>query len=76
MQDEPETGIGFSHKMSLKGKTGCWGLIISMDDSEATSLEQIRAFLAGSGECDLPASGARRCTLGRSGHWCGISMRA
>jgi hypothetical protein len=24
-------------------------LIISMDDSEATSLEQIRAFLAGSG---------------------------
>jgi hypothetical protein len=30
--------------------TGCWGLIISMDDSEATSLEQIRAFLAGSGE--------------------------
>jgi hypothetical protein len=29
---------------------GCWGLIISMDDSEASSLEQIRAFLAGSGE--------------------------
>jgi hypothetical protein len=25
-------------------------LIISMDDSEATSLEQVRAFLAGSGE--------------------------
>ena len=25
-------------------------MIISMDDSEATSLEQIRAFLAGSGE--------------------------
>ena len=36
-QDEPE------------GQTGCWGLIISMDDSEATSLEQIEAFLAGSG---------------------------
>ncbi|HSU19831.1 MAG TPA: hypothetical protein VLI45_08840, partial [Acidobacteriaceae bacterium] len=36
--------------MSLKGRSGCWGLIISMDDSEATSLEQIRAFLAGSGE--------------------------
>ena len=30
--------------------TGCWGLIISMDDSESTRLEQIRAFLAGSGE--------------------------
>lgn len=29
---------------------GCWGLIILMDDTEATSLEQIRAFLAGSGE--------------------------
>jgi hypothetical protein len=28
----------------------CWRLIISMDDSETTSLEQIRAFLAGSGE--------------------------
>lgn len=30
------------------GRARCWGLIISMDDSEATSLEQIRAFLAGS----------------------------
>ena len=29
--------------------SGCWVLIISMDDTEATSLEQIRAFLAGSG---------------------------
>jgi hypothetical protein len=29
-------------------ESGCWGLIISMDDTEATSLEQIRAFLAGS----------------------------
>jgi len=36
--------------MSLTGGTGMWGLIISMDDSEATSLEQIRAFLAGSGD--------------------------
>jgi hypothetical protein len=31
-------------------QTECWGLIISVDDSKATSLEQIRAFLAGSGE--------------------------
>ena len=30
--------------------SGCWVLIISMDDSETTSLEQIRAFLSGSGE--------------------------
>ena len=37
---------------------GCWGLIISMDDSEATSLEQIRAFLAGSGE--MRFAGQRR----------------
>src|ERR1700730_1680797 len=36
--------------MSLKEESGCWGLIISMDDSEAVSLEQIRAFLTGSGE--------------------------
>ena len=28
----------------------CWGLIISMDDTGANSLEQIRAFLRGSGE--------------------------
>jgi hypothetical protein len=37
---------------------GCWGLIISMDDSETTSLEQIRAFLAGSG--DVRFVGRRR----------------
>jgi len=37
---------------------GCWGLIISMDDSETTSLEQIRAFLAGSG--DVRFFGRRR----------------
>src|SRR5208283_100272 len=30
-------------------RSGCWVLIISMDDSEAMSLEQIQAFLAGSG---------------------------
>ena len=28
--------------MSLKGGSGCWSLIISMDDSEATTLEQVR----------------------------------
>jgi transposase InsO family protein len=32
-------------------------LIISMDDSQATSLEQIRAFLAGSGEVRFAAQG-------------------
>jgi hypothetical protein len=37
--------------MSLKGgRSGCWVLIISVDDSEAGSLEQMRALLAGSGE--------------------------
>lgn len=41
--------------------TGCWGLIISMDDSEATSLEQIRAFLAGSGEVRF--TGQRRAEV-------------
>ena len=36
--------------MSLKGEgSGCWGLIISMDDRDAVSLGQIRAFLAGRG---------------------------
>ena len=50
MQDEPELAVGFSRKMSLKGKDGMLVLIISMDDTEATSLEQIQAFLAGSGE--------------------------
>jgi hypothetical protein len=49
MQDEPERGLEFSREMSLKRRSGCWVLIISMDDSEATSLEQIRAFLDGSG---------------------------
>jgi hypothetical protein len=36
--------------MSLKDGVGMLGMIISMDDSEATSPAQIRAFLAGSGE--------------------------
>jgi len=35
-----------------------------MDDSEATSLEQIRAFLAGSAGCGSPDSAARRYTSG------------
>jgi hypothetical protein len=42
-------GTGFSFKISLK-RAGMQGLIISMDDSEAASLEQMRGFLAGSGE--------------------------
>ena len=25
--------------------TGCWGLVISMDDTDATSLEQIRELV-------------------------------
>ena len=36
-----------SRKMSLKRGTGCWGLVIRMDDSDVTSLEQFRAWLAG-----------------------------
>lgn len=36
----------------------CWRLIISMDDTDATSLEQIRAFLAGS--VPVQFSGQRR----------------
>ena len=39
-------------------ETGCWGLIISMDDTDATSVEQIRAFLAGGGEVHF--TGQRR----------------
>ena len=51
MQDEPERGARILIQDEPEGEeSGCWGLIISMDDSEATSLEQIRAFLAGSGE--------------------------
>ena len=50
MHDEPEIALVFSRKMSLKGKAGCWGSIIGMDDTEASSLEQIRAFLMDSGE--------------------------
>jgi hypothetical protein len=46
-QDEPEGA-----------KVGMLGLIISMDDSEAVSLEQMRAFLAGAG--DLRFAGQRR----------------
>jgi hypothetical protein len=50
IQDEPERGTGFSHKMSLNSGIGILEIDHPMDDSEATSLEQIQAFLAGSGE--------------------------
>jgi len=65
-------GRGGSHgtlascKMSLKARTGCWGLIIRMDDSGAASLEQIRAFLAGSAPLQFPGSGAKKRKLGPS----------
>lgn len=36
--------------MSLKQGSACWGLIISMQDGEKQSLEQIRAFLEASEE--------------------------
>jgi hypothetical protein len=58
MQDEPEAGTGFSYKMSLKASSArCWELIISMDDSEARSLEQIQAFLAGSAPVQFAGQG-------------------
>jgi len=48
--DEPELATGFSRKMSLKGKDGMLGIDHRHGRHEATRLEQIRAFLAGSGE--------------------------
>lgn len=56
--DAPSPGPFFSCKMSLKGRSGFLELIIIMDDSETTSLEQIGAFLAGSGGVE------------QSGTWC------
>lgn len=36
---------------------GCWVLIISMDDTGTTGLDQIRSFLAGSGEVKFAGQG-------------------
>ncbi len=62
--------------MSLKGGNGMLEIVISMDDSEATSLEQIRAFLAGSGEAHFTGQRRDEVMPGPRGRWCGSSMRA
>jgi hypothetical protein len=42
--------------MSLKGKDdGCWGLLISMENGEHLSLEQVQAFLTGNEEIEFKA---------------------
>lgn len=59
MQDEPEAGVGFSDKMSLKEHCACWGLKISVHDGERLSPERIRAFLEGSDELRFEARDRR-----------------
>ena len=39
--------------MSLRSESGCWGLIIRVEQPEKLSLEQIRAFLAGAGPVEF-----------------------
>ncbi len=41
-----------------------------MDDSEGGGLEQIRAFLAGSGEVRFAGQRREEVYVGRSGRWC------
>ena len=50
MQDEPELATGFSYKMSLKGKIGMLRIDHQHGRFRSESLEEIRAFLAGSSE--------------------------
>jgi len=64
MQDEPEAGTCFSHKMSLKGRFRMLGLIISMEDGEKQSLEQIRALVEASGEVRFRCQNRGSCTSG------------
>ena len=40
-------------------ESGCWGLIISMDDSKWLSLEQMRAFLAGAEPVEFCGQGRK-----------------
>jgi hypothetical protein len=42
----PENGLGFSHKMSLRAGLTSRGVILSVDDSEVASPEQIRVLTA------------------------------
>ena len=77
MQDEPELAIGFSRKMSLKGKDGMLGI----DHQHGRHRGQqpgadsgVSGRQRGSAVCR--ASGARRCTVGWRRRWCGISTRA
>jgi hypothetical protein len=58
MQDEPEGGDGFSHKMSLKGgEWACWGLTIHVQEGKALSLQQMREFLQASDEIHFKGKG-------------------
>src|SRR5271154_1142543 len=41
--------------MSLKEEGGCWGLLISMENGEHLSLEQVQAFLTGNEEIGFKA---------------------
>src|ERR1700685_4438424 len=56
MPDEPEGGLAFPAPDEPKGKgNGCWGLLISMENGEHLSLEQIQAFLTGNEEIEFKA---------------------
>jgi hypothetical protein len=49
MQDEPEA------QLRNAGICACWTLIINMEDGEKLGLEQIQAFVEGSGEIRFTA---------------------
>ena len=73
MQDEPEVALGFSRKMSLKGKFGRWESIIGMairTGGSGGSNRQIQAVPAGSGEmrlCRARTQGAIRVSRAEAG---------
>jgi hypothetical protein len=50
MQDGPEGGLFLTNKRGLKEGEACWGVIVSMNDGETLSREQIQAFLDASAE--------------------------
>jgi len=59
IQDEPEGGLRFQHKMSLKGRS-CWVVNIRMVRAEELSLEAMSQFVAASEQVRFEAADRRQ----------------
>jgi hypothetical protein len=58
MQDEPEVALGFSRKMSLKGKDGMLGVRVGRDNAPTDGVRELGQARQGAGAAiPLPDDG-------------------